>query len=221
MVRKINRAETAAISRSLITYTNPFSNAAEQYRNIRSNIQFISMNHKLHSIIVTSPGFGEGKSTTAVNLAISMAQRGDKVLLIDADLRKPTMNTTFNLPNTVGLSNVLTGHAAIEDVVQKTGIGELEVLVSGPIRTQSAELLGSRSIRHLLQALKGKYDVVLFDCPPVLESSDTMIIAHECDGTILVIKSGVTQREKASEAKRAFELAKLKILGVIINKKSK
>ncbi len=219
MVRKNNRAETAAISRSLISYTNPLSNTSEQYRNIRTIIQFMSQNHKLHSIMVTSPGFGEGKSTASVNLAISMAQRGDKVLLIDAVLRKPTLNTTFNLPNTVGLTNVLTGHAAVEDAVQKTGIGELEVLVSGPVRTQWTELLGSRMIKQMLQTLKGKYDIVLFDCPPVLESSDTMIIAHECDGSILVVKSGTTRREKADEAKKALELAKLKIIGVIINKK--
>jgi capsular exopolysaccharide synthesis family protein len=220
LVRKQNSAETVAKRRmSLIAYNNPGSAVAEQYRTIRSNLQFMNDDSRMKSIIVTSPGSGDGKSTTAVNLAVSMANRGDRVLLIDADLCHPSMHLTFDVPNTVGLTDVLNDRAALEGAVYPTGIGKLEVLTSGPVREHAGELLGTLAMKRLLSSAGEQYDVMICDCPPVLEVTDTTLLAHECDGVILVLDSGRTEREAAMEAKKALELARAKILGVVLNKK--
>nr|WP_224752240.1 CpsD/CapB family tyrosine-protein kinase [Metabacillus arenae] len=205
--------------KSLITYINPNSLIAEQYRTIRANIQFSSVEKKFRSIAVTSPGFGEGKSTTVSNLAISMAQQGEKILLIDADVRNPTIHTAFNLNNDVGLTNVLIGTSSVNDAVYQTEIGRLGVLTSGPTPPNPAELIGSEAMRNLIKKALADYDLVLFDCPSVLEAADTKILANECDGVILVVSSGKTDKEKALEANRVLTMARATLLGVILNDK--
>ncbi|AST08054.1 capsular biosynthesis protein [Anoxybacillus flavithermus] len=205
--------------RSLITKTNPKSPISEQYRTIRTNIQFSVVDRPLRSIMVTSSAPAEGKSTTVANLAVVFAQQGKKVLLIDADLRKPTVHYTFRKDNHVGLTNVLTKQAALHIAVKETEVENLFVLTSGPIPPNPAELLGSAAMEELLAEAYDQFDVVLFDTPPVLAVTDAQILANQCDGTILVVQSGKTEIEAAQKAKELLLAAKGKLLGVVLNQK--
>mgnify|MGYP005840988417 CR=1 FL=1 len=206
--------------RSIITKTNPKSPVSEQYRTIRTNIQFSSVDKSIRSLMVTSSGPSEGKSTTVANLAVVFAQQGKKVLLIDADLRKPTVHYTFRLEHHVGLTNVLTKQIELEGAVNRTDIENLFVLTSGPIPPNPAELVGSHAMEDLLVSVYEQFDLVLFDTPPVLAVTDAQILANQCDGTILVVHSGKTDTEAAIKAKELLLAAKGKLLGVILNQKN-
>lgn len=206
-------------NRSLISMTNPKSPIAEQFRTIRTNIQFSSVDEELQTIIVTSSGPGEGKSTTTANLAVVFAQQGKRVLLIDADLRKPTVHYTFRTENHVGLSNVLTRQLTLEEAVSITAQEKLWVLSSGPIPPNPSELLGSRGMQALIEQAKDEYDVIVIDTPPVLAVTDAQVLANQADGVVLVVSSGKTERESAKKAKELLESAKAKILGVVLNNK--
>jgi protein-tyrosine kinase len=214
-----NRKQIQALNRSLITITSPKSPISEQYRTIRTNIQFSTVDRQIRSMLVTSAGPGEGKSTTSANLAVVFAQQGKKVLFIDADLRKPTVHYTFRLDNHVGLTNVLTKQVSLEKAVQSTEQENLDVLTSGPIPPNPAELLGSRSMEELLEQSFTQYDLVLFDTPPVLAVTDAQILANLCDGIVLVVSSGKTEIEAAQKAKESLVNAKGKLLGVVLNNK--
>jgi protein-tyrosine kinase len=214
-----NRKQIQSLNRSLITLTSPKSPISEQYRTIRTNIQFSTVDRSIRSILVTSSGPGEGKSTTSANLAVVFAQQGKKVLFIDADMRKPTVHYTFRLDNHVGLTNVLTKQTSLEYAVKSTEQENLDVLTSGPIPPNPAELLGSRSMEELLEQAFTQYDLVLFDTPPVLVVTDAQILANLCDGIVLVVSSGKTEIEAAQKAKEALANAKGKLLGVVLNNK--
>jgi protein-tyrosine kinase len=214
-----NRKQIQSLNRSLITLTSPKSPISEQYRTIRTNIQFSTVDRSIRSILVTSSGPGEGKSTTSANLAVVFAQQGKKVLFIDADMRKPTVHYTFRLDNHVGLTNVLTKQTSLEYAVKSTEQENLDVLTSGPIPPNPAELLGSRSMEELLKQAFTQYDLVLFDTPPVLVVTDAQILANLCDGIVLVVSSGKTEIEAAQKAKEALTNAKGKLLGVVLNNK--
>lgn len=204
--------------RNLIVFSNPDSIISEQFRTLRTNIHFLTGGEK-SILLVTSPSSGEGKSTSIANLAVSMAQQKEKVLLIDANLRDPDIHFIFKIPNTVGLTDVLTGKVEFEEAVFETEIGKLAVLPSGYIAANPAELLGSEAMQDLLNDVLEKYDVILIDSPPVLEVTDTKLLANKSNGVILVISQGKTGIEKASEAKKALEFAKANIYGVILNEK--
>lgn len=206
-------------NRSLISLTNPKSPIAEQFRTIRTNIQFSSVDKELQTIIVTSSGPGEGKSTNTANLAVVFAQQGKRVLLIDADLRKPTVHYTFRTENHVGLSNVLTRQLTLEEAVSTTAQEKLWVLSSGPIPPNPSELLGSKNMQVLLEQAKEEYDVIVIDSPPVLAVTDAQILANLADGVVLVVSSGKTERDSAKKAKELLESAQAKILGVVLNNK--
>jgi protein-tyrosine kinase len=214
-----NRKQIQSLNRSLITLTSPKSPISEQYRTIRTNIQFSTVDRSIRSILVTSSGPGEGKSTTSANLAVVFAQQGKKVLFIDADMRKPTVHYTFRLDNHVGLTNVLTKQVSLEYAVKSTELENLDVLTSGPIPPNPAELLGSRSMEELLKQAFTHYDLVLFDTPPVLVVTDAQILANLCDGIVLVVSSGKTEIEAAQKTKEALANAKGKLLGVVLNNK--
>lgn len=205
--------------RKLITKLNPKSPISEQYRTIRTNIQFSSIDKEIRSLIVTSPGPGEGKTTTIANLAVVFAQQGKTVLLIDADMRKPTVHYTFNLMNTIGLTNVLTRQMDLMEAVVQTDEKKLYVLPSGPIPPNPAELLGSKAMDEFLERVYEEFDVVLFDTPPILAVTDAQIMANRCDGTILVVSSGKTEIEQAIKAKEMLQAANARILGVVLNNK--
>lgn len=206
-------------SRTLAAHYDSKSPTAEQFRTIRTNIQFASVDQEMLTLMVTSAVPGEGKSTTVANLAAVIAQQGKKTLLIDADMRKPTVHYTFRTNNTRGLTNVLTRQVELEDAVGSTEVEDLHVLSSGPIPPNPAELLSSKAMDHLLQQATKSYDTVLMDTPPVLAVTDAQVMANRCDGTILVVSSGKTDNESALKAKDLLEKSKAKLLGVILNRK--
>ncbi|GAA0319353.1 CpsD/CapB family tyrosine-protein kinase [Bacillus carboniphilus] len=213
------RRKTVTQNRSLIAHMNPKSPIAEQYRTMRTNIQFSSVDHTIRSLMVTSSGPSEGKSTTVANLAVVFAQQGKKVLLVDADMRKPTVHYTFRLSNTFGLTNVLTRQAKVEEVIHESLVENLSLLTSGPIPPNPAELLGSAAMEDLLAELFKQFDLVLFDTPPVLAVTDAQILANQCNGSILVVNSGKTEIDAASKSKELLLNAKGKLLGVVLNNK--
>jgi protein-tyrosine kinase len=206
--------------RNLITHFSPRAAISEQYRTIRTNIQFSSIDESIRTLLVTSSGPEEGKSTTVANLAVVFAQQGKKVLLIDADLRKPTVHYTFQLDNTTGLTNVLTKQTSLQMAAVSTLVDNLFVLPSGPIPPNPAELLGSKAMEEMLDATLKLYDIVIFDTPPVLAVTDAQILANRCDGTILVVGSGKTQIEPAMKSKELLLSSKGKLLGVVLNRKN-
>ena len=207
--------------RHLITNLNPKSPISEQYRTIRTNIQFSSVDEELRSILFTSSGPGEGKSMTTANIAVTYAQQGKKVLLIDADLRKPTVHYTFRLDNLKGLSNVLVGDVLLEEAIHTTSIDHLDVISSGPIPPNPSELLGSRKMRAILERAKQQYDLVIFDTPPVLAVTDAQIMADFVDGAMLVVRSKVTELDAATKAVEALKPAKARLLGTVLNDREK
>ncbi|WP_339165032.1 CpsD/CapB family tyrosine-protein kinase [Siminovitchia sp. FSL H7-0308] len=205
--------------RQLITSLNPKSPVSEQYRTIRTNILFSSIDDEIRSLMVTSSGPGEGKSTTVANLAIVFAQQGKRILLVDADMRKPTVHYTFGVTNTFGLTNVLARQMELQEAVKSTSEELLFVLTSGPIPPNPAELLSSRGMKQFFEEALNEYDLVMFDTPPVLAVTDAQILSNQCDGTILVISSGKTETESAQKTKDLLEAAQAKILGVVLNNK--
>lgn len=207
--------------RHLITNLNPKSPISEQYRTIRTNIQFSSVDEELRSILFTSSGPGEGKSMTTANIAVTYAQQGKKVLLIDADLRKPTVHYTFRLDNLKGLSNVLVGDVLLEEAIHTTSIDHLDVISSGPVPPNPSELLGSRKMRAILERAKQQYDLVIFDTPPVLAVTDAQIMADFVDGAMLVVRSKVTELDAATRAVEALKPAKARLLGTVLNDREK
>lgn len=221
MARKDRKQLFKLQNRSLISMTNPKSPIAEQFRTIRTNIQFSTVDDEIVSIIVTSSGPGEGKSTTAGNLAVVFAQQGKKVLLIDSDLRRPTAHFTFMSDNHIGLTNVLTRQATLHDAVKSTEQENLYLLTSGPIPPNPAELLASKGMKQLIEDAKREYDFVLFDTPPVLAVSDAQILSNAVDGVVLVINSGKTELESAKKAKDALEQSQARILGTVLNNKKR
>lgn len=203
--------------RPIITLTNPKSPISEAYRTLRTNIQFSAIDEDLKVIMVTSAGPGEGKSTTAANLAVAYAQAEKKVLLVDADLRKPTLHHTFYISNRRGLTNMLTGQASPDQVIVASDIEHLDLLPSGPIPPNPSEILASKRMKAKLDELAAIYDVVIIDTPPALAVTDAQIVATRCDGVVLVIDQGKVKREIAMKAKANLDHVKARILGVVLN----
>lgn len=199
---------------------SPKSPIAEQYRTVRTNIQFSSLDREIKTIMITSSGPGEGKSTTAANLAVTFAQLEKKVLLVDADLRKPTVHHTFRVNNLFGFTTVLTKQRSLETAIVQTEEPYLYVLTSGPIPPNPAELLSSAWMKEFIEEAKEMFDYVIFDTPPVLAVTDPQILANQCDGTVMVVFSGQTDIESAKKAKELLQTAKGKLLGVVLNNKS-
>ncbi|GIN58823.1 protein-tyrosine kinase [Lederbergia ruris] len=205
--------------RKLVAKANPKSPISEQYRTIRTNIEFSAVDEEIRTLMVTSSGPAEGKSTTTANLAVVFAQQGKKVLIVDADMRKPTVHYTFGVTNTTGLTNVLTRQATLEAAARSTDIENLNVLPSGPIPPNPAELLGSKGMQIFFEKAKERYDLIIFDTPPVLAVTDAQILANKCDGTVLVVASGKTELESAQKTKELLSAAQAKLLGVVLNNK--
>lgn len=202
---------------NLIAKTNPKSPITEQYRLIRANIQFSSVDKEIKTIVVTSSEPNDGKSTTAANLAIVLAQEEKKVLLVDADLRKPSVHYAFNLSNIHGLTSVLTKKMNLRKTILNSNVSNLDILTSGPIPPNPSELLNSKAIETAIDELKEIYDYIIFDTPPVLVVPDSQIVANKCDGVIMVVASGKTNKQSAVKAKDLLMKANTSLLGVVLN----
>ncbi len=203
--------------RPIITHQNPKSPISEAYRALRTNIQFSSIDEELRVIMVTSAGPGEGKSTTLINLAVAYAQTDKKVLIIDGDLRKPTMHHTLRVSNRWGLTNLLTNQLTIREVLQDTFIPNLQIITSGPIPPNPSEILASKKMISTIEELKQRFDVILIDAPPAIAVTDSQIIASRTDGVILVVNSDKTKREAVLKAKQNLDNVRARILGVVLN----
>ena len=205
-------------ARKLVTVTDTKSIVSEQFRTIRANITFSIPDQELKTILVTSSTPGEGKSTNAANLGVVFAQEGKKVLIIDGDMRKPTLHQTFKTFNNTGLSNVLAKKVSFNEGVQETFIVGLYVMTSGPIPPNPAELLSSKAMDALILEAKKDYDIIIFDAPPLLSVSDAQILSNKCDGTLLIVDSGAVEKEVVRKATAILSTSQARILGVVLNK---
>ena len=203
---------------NLIAHNDLKNPATEAYRVIRTSIQFAQAGKELQTIALTSCTPNEGKSTTIANLAVVLTQAGKSVLLIDCDMRNPTVHKNFNLSNKVGLSSCISMGTALSDAVQKTSIEGLYALTGGVIPPNPSELLGSEQMKNVLQRAKEQYDYVLIDTPPVMPVTDALIVSRFVDGMILVIASAEVKVEMARDVKNQLVNAGANILGVVLNK---
>ena len=205
------------MKRILVTISDSKSIIAEQFRTVRTNIKYSVPDVDLKTILVTSSTPGEGKSTNAANLGVIFAQEGKKVLIVDADMRKPTLHHTFGIFNTIGLSTILSKQVDFESAIQETPILKLFVLPSGPIPPNPAELLSSKTFDAFSEEIKKNYDIIIFDAPPLLSVADAQILSHQCDGTLLIIHSGVAEKEDVVKAQSILNASQAKVLGVVLN----
>lgn len=204
---------------NLITMTDPRSPASEAYRTLRTNLSFYSLDDPLQTLVVTSPAPDEGKSTTIANLAVTIAQGGRRTILVDCDLRRPSLHDYFSLQNDVGLTTMVLDETA-ELRLQDTGVDNLSLLSSGPKPPNPADLLGSRHIDRVLDLLKEQADMVLLDAPPVLGVTDAAVLGAKADGVLLVVSAGKTRRDHAERARDLLEKARVRIVGVALTNAS-
>lgn len=206
-------------SKNLITYISPTSVAAEAYRALRTNLQYSSVDKMLKTIIITSPDEQDGKTVTASNLAISIANTGSKVLLIDGDLRRPSIHKQFYASSKKGLTNVLMGETSLEDsLFELSDIPNLKVLPSGTIPPNPSEILVSNKMKELMSLITNNYDMVIIDTPPICFVPDGLILSGMADGVILTISAKETNVTKAQNAVKALEKVNANILGVVYTK---
>lgn len=202
----------------LIVASDPRSAAAEAFRTLRTNLQFKSLDNPVRTILVTSSAPGEGKTTVVANLAASLAQTGAAVIAVDCDLRNPRLHQLFGLPNERGLTSMmLSQDTNLKDLLQRSEAGSLDVLTSGPLPPNPAELLGSKRMENLVRELRDAADYVVFDTPPILAVTDAAVLATKLDGCMLVLGAGQARRDAAKKAKRTLEELSARFLGVVVN----
>lgn len=211
------RTITASGRPALIAAANPRSPVAEAYRQLRTNIQFSSLDRPCRTLMVTSTSPDEGKSTTLANLAVTIAQTGTAVILVDCDLRRPSLHELFDLGNIAGLTNLFIGEDPPRLLLQETGIPNLQLLSSGPLPPNPSELLGSNRMGEVIELLQGEAHYLLFDSPPVVAVTDAAVLASRMDGVLLVIQAGRTTRDAAKKAKALLEKVNARLLGVVLN----
>jgi len=189
----------------------------EAYKSARTNIIFSLSEQGCKKIIITSSFPKEGKSTTCANLAITFAQTGAKVLILDADVRKPRMHKMFAAMHNIGLTNVLTGNSSLEEAIIKTNYENLDLLIAGHIPPNPAEMLSSQAMSDLLDTLSGKYEYIFIDTPPVNVVTDTLVLSKKVSGVFMVVRLGLTDHRALKEAVSKLEFANAKPLGFILN----
>ncbi len=199
----------------LITLTDPRSPVSEAYRTLRTNLSFYSVDEPIRSLVITSPATDDGKSIVAANLAVTMAQSGRRTILVDSDLRRPTLHSLFDLDAEPGLTNVVLGEVEVLPL-QETSVENLFLLASGPKPPNPADMLGSKRIDTLITELTGEADFVLFDAPPAIAVTDAAVLGVKVDGALLVISAGKTRREHAELAKETLEKARVRIVGATL-----
>nr|WP_276606872.1 polysaccharide biosynthesis tyrosine autokinase [Nakamurella flava] len=201
----------------LIVESHALSARAEAFRQLRTNLEFVDVDHPAKVLVVTSSLPEEGKSSTAANLALVFAEAGKKVLLIEADLRRPRVADYLDLEGGVGLTNVLAGQAELDDVLQPWGVGGLSVLPSGSVPPNPSELLGSHSMQELLQSMRLIFDIIIIDTPPLLPVTDAAILAAHADGAIVVVRCSKTTRNQLAQSKLTLEAVDARIFGFVLN----
>lgn len=200
-----------------IVEDNPKSVVSESYKTLRTNILYSSLDKEIRSIVVTSSRAGEGKSITSCNLALSFAQENKKVLLIDCDLRKPSIHKKFKISNLKGLSDILVGKAKVEDTKYSYN-DYLSIVTSGPIPPNPSEMLGSNQLTLLMDKLKESYDVIILDSAPLQAVTDAQLLSVKADGTILVVEAEKTKKDDIVSAKELLQKVDANILGLVLNK---
>jgi non-specific protein-tyrosine kinase len=217
----IARIEGADYPDKLVAVKQPLSPVVEAYRVLRTNLQFSAIDKQLKTLVMTSPGPSEGKSVSLANLAVVMAQSGMRVILVDTDLRRPVQHKIFGLPNRHGFSDaILNPNPGVDEHLQKTGIENLLLLSSGALPPNPAELLGSERMKELIEELKNRADLVLFDSPPALVVTDAAILGTRIDGVILVNDAGRTRTNEARRAAEELRRVNANLLGVVLNRLS-
>ena len=201
----------------LTTHHEPLSLISEAFKMARTNIEFSSIDQKLRAIVVTSSNQSEGKSVTLANLAISYAQIGRKILLIDADLRRPSVHRLFGLPNRRGLTNALLNQGVYQDFVHETLTENLNILTAGPVPPNPAELLMSNTMTSLIDMAKTEYDLVMIDCAPVGAVTDAAIVSTKVDATLFVVRAGKVDKSQLKRASAMLKQINAKVLGYILN----
>ncbi|HID89784.1 MAG TPA: polysaccharide biosynthesis tyrosine autokinase [Anaerolineae bacterium] len=201
----------------LITLTDPRSPAAEAYRTLRTNLTFAGLDKPIETLVVTSAAPGEGKSTTLANLAVTMAQGERRTILVDADLRRPSLHEIFGVSNSRGLTTMFVEQGALEEPpLVATEVDNLFLLPSGPTPPNPADLLGSRRMEEVINVLREQADLVLFDAPPVIAVTDAAVLGTKVDGVLLVVRAGHTRREHARRAKELLERVRVRVIGAVL-----
>lgn len=203
---------------SLVTVDDPLSPISEAYRTLRMNLQFAALDRELRTLLVTSPGADEGKTTTLANLAVTMSQVEQRVTLIDCDLRRPSLHTLFHLPNDEGLTTMMVDDAALaEPPVTTTPLEGLFVLTSGPLPQRPPDLLGSKRMEKVLARLLDDADMLILDAPPIMAVADALVLAAKVDGVLLVVSAGETRREHAQRAVERLKRVNAPVIGAVLN----
>lgn len=208
---------------TLITYTNPKSIISEEFNTLRTNIQFATANKPSQTLMFTSANKNEGKSTVIANVAMTFANQGKKVLLVDSDMRNPSLHVLFHIENRRGLTDLLTDRQiSVSSLCQPTPHANLSILPSGALPPNPSELIDSERMDEVLALLKQEFQLILFDMPPIIAVTDAQVMAAKVDGTVFVIRSGVTEKKQLLKAKELLEYAQATIVGAVLNdKKSK
>lgn len=202
---------------TLITLSEPRSAAAEAYRSLRTNLMFSSVENPIHTLLVTSPARDDRKSITLANLAVTFAQGGSKTILVDADLRPPKQCRIWGISGKRGLTGMMVDDAAIsQPPLQAAGVENLQVIVSGELPPNPADLLSGRRMDEIISALKERADYVLFDSPPVLAAADAALLGIKLDGALLAVRAGDTRRDHTAQARQALERVHVRVVGAVL-----
>ena len=194
----------------------PKSITAESYRSLRTNIQYSSIDKQVKTLVVTSSNAGEGKSTVSGNLAYTFFQSGKRVLIIDCDLRKPSLHRKFNVSNEVGLTDVLVGTSELNKVMKKID-DNLYLLTTGTLPPNPAEIIGSNTMENFLDECKINFDYIILDTPPILPVTDSKLLAIKADATVLVVRSEISKSKQVSQAFKELEKVNANVIGTILN----
>lgn len=202
---------------TLITLSEPRSAAAEAYRSLRTNLMFSSVENPIHTLLVTSPARDDRKSITLANLAVTFAQGGSKTILVDADLRQPKQHRIWGISGQRGLTGMMVDDAAIsQPPLQAAGVENLQVMVSGELPPNPADLLSGKRMDEIIGVLKGRADYVLFDSPPVLAATDAALLGIKLDGALLAVRAGDTRRDHTAQARQALERVHVRVVGAVL-----
>ncbi len=200
-------------------YQNP--NIEEAYTVLRTNLQYQGIDRKIKKVLVTSSGLGEGKTSTAINLCISFAQAGTRVLLIDADLHKPMLIKHLGSNSFIGITNYISGNAEIDEIISSTNLDNFYFITCGPKPTKSADILSSRKFAELLEKVEDSFDLIVIDSPPLGKHIDAAILASLSDYVLLVVRSNATDYRNVATAKDQLEKVGVKDIGIVLNKVDK